>query len=103
MEFKLAPIARRDVLDIADYYNEISIELVERFVTELESTLQGLCCRPGVGSRRYEHFLEDRSLRVWQLGQFPFLIFYRVDDDLIDVLRVLHERRDLSAALIEKR
>lgn len=103
MEFKLAPIARRDVLDIADYYNEISTELAERFVTELESTLQGLCSQPGVGSRRYEHFLEDRSLRVWQLGQFPFLIFYRVDDDLIDVLRVLHERRDLSAALIEKR
>lgn len=28
------------------------------------------------------------------------MLFYRVDGQLLDVLRVLHERRDLSADLI---
>ncbi|MBB3120779.1 type II toxin-antitoxin system RelE/ParE family toxin [Pseudoduganella violacea] len=100
MDFKLAQIAKSDVLEIADYYADISPELAERFVAELEATLHGLCSQPGVGSRRYAHFLPDRSLRVWQLDHFPFLLFYRVDGIWIDVLRILHERRDLSASLI---
>lgn len=100
MEFKLAPVAKNDVLEIADYYADISPELAERFVTELVATLHGLCFQPGVGSRRYAHFLPDKSLRVWQLDRFPFLLFYRVDGAWLDVLRVLHERRDLSANLI---
>lgn len=100
MEFKLAPAARDDVLEITDYYADISTELAERFVTDLENTLQELCFQPGIGSRRYAHFLPDQSLRVWQLDHFPFLVFYRIDGALLDVLRVLHERRDLSADLI---
>lgn len=100
MEFKLARVAKSDVLEITDYYAEISTELAERFVSELETTLHGLCLQPGVGSRRYAHFLADQSLRVWQLDRFPFLLFYRVEGVWIDVLRVLHERRDLSANLI---
>jgi toxin ParE1/3/4 len=99
MEFKLAPIARSDVLEITDYYAEISADLAERFVTELESTLHDLCFEPDMGSRRYAHLLPDQSLRVWQLDHFPFLLFYRVDG-MLDVLRVLHERRDILAALI---
>lgn len=100
MEFKLAPVAKSDVLEITDYYAEISTELAERFVSELETTLHGLCLQPGVGSRRYAHFLADQSLRVWQLDRFPFLLFYRIDGTWIEVLRVLHERRDLSANMI---
>lgn len=100
MEFKLAPVAKSDVLEITDYYAEISTELAERFVSELETTLHGLCFQPGVGSRRYAHFLADQSLCVWQLDRFPFLLFYRIDATWIEVLRVLHERRDLSANMI---
>lgn len=100
MLFKLSPVARRDILDITDYYAEIAVVLAERFVDELDATLHGLCFQPGVGSRRYAHFLMDQSLRVWQLDRFPFLLFYRIDGQSLDVLRVLHERRDLSADLI---
>ena len=100
MEFKLSPRAKRDVLDITDYYSEIHDDLGERFVTELDAALRELCLQPAMGSRRYAHFFPDKTLRVWQLDRFPFLLFYRVKDDLLDVLRVLHERRDLSAKLI---
>lgn len=100
MEFKLSRIAKSDVLDISDYYTRINETLAERFVTELETALHDLCSQPNIGSRRYAHFFPDKSLRVWQLDRFPFLLFYRVQDDLLDVLRVLHERRDLSATLI---
>jgi len=100
VRFKLSPVAKRDILDIVDYYTEISPALAERFVDELGATLHDLCFQPNVGSRRYAHFLKDQSLRMWQLDRFPFLLFCRVDGQMLDVLRVLHERRDLSADLI---
>jgi toxin ParE1/3/4 len=52
VRFKLSPVAKRDVLDITDYYTDISPTLAERFVDELDTTLHGLCFQPGVGSRR---------------------------------------------------
>ncbi|HWW68678.1 MAG TPA: type II toxin-antitoxin system RelE/ParE family toxin [Duganella sp.] len=100
MEFKLSSVAKSDVLEITDYYADISVELAEGFVTELETTLRNMCLQPGLGSLRYAHFLPDKSLRLWRLDRFPFLLFYRIDGVWINVLRVLHERRDISADLI---
>ncbi len=100
MDFKLAQVAKSDILGITDYYADIDPDLAERFINELDATLHGLCFQPGVGSRRYAHFLADKSLRVWQLDRFPFLVFYREVKATLIVVRVLHERRDLSADLI---
>jgi toxin ParE1/3/4 len=100
VKFKLAPVAKDDIVEITDYYTDISAELAENFVSELEATLHALCQQPGLGSRRYAHLLPNQSLRVWRLDRFPFLLFYLVDGAWIDVLRVLHERRDISANLI---
>ena len=102
MQLKLSAVAKRDLIDITDYYTEISITLADRFVNETNSALNQLYHQPGLGSPRYAHFLLDRSLRMWQLDHFPFLIFYRVDGESLVVLRVLHERRDLSADLITR-
>lgn len=100
MRFRLSPVAELDILEITDYYTDITSDLADRFVSELETTLHGLCFQPAVGSRRYAHFLPDQSLRFWQMDHFPFLIFYRLDGDSLNIIRVLHERRDLSAHLI---
>jgi toxin ParE1/3/4 len=100
VRFKLSPVAKQDLAEITDYYADISPTLAERFVDELDDALHGLCFQPSVGSRRYAHFLPDYSLRMWQLDRFPFLLLYRVDGQVLDVLRVLHERRELSADLI---
>ncbi len=63
MRFRLAPVARSDLLDITDYYADISEALADRFVDELDATLHGLCYQPDIGSRRYAHFMQDQSLR----------------------------------------
>ena len=102
MKFKLAPSAKNDVLDITDYYTNVSAPLAESFVAELETTLRALCLQPGLGSRRYAHLLPNHSLRSWRLDRFPFLLFYRIDGVWLEVLRVLHERRDISADLISE-
>lgn len=100
MNFQLSSLAKSDVLEIADYYADISDDLAEGFVADLEAALHTLCSRPDMGSLRYAHFLPNRSLRVWQLNHFPYLLFYRTDKKVLDLLRILHERRGLSASLI---
>ena len=94
-----------DILDITDYYTELSRRLGERFTEELTSTLRSLTRQPGMGSQRYAHLLPDRSLRMWQLDHFPCLLFYRARDETFSLLRVLHERRreprnDLISGLV---
>ncbi len=39
-------------------------------------------------------FRESARIRV-----APYLVFYRIGDDAIEIVRVLHDRRDLEAAL----
>ncbi len=102
MKFKLAPVAKSDLFEITDYYTGISADLAGRFASELTAALHDLCLHPDIGSRRYAHFLPGQSLRVWQLEHFPFLLFYRTDGAWLNVLRILHERRDLSADLINE-
>jgi toxin ParE1/3/4 len=102
MHLKLSEVAKRDLIGITDYYSEISTTLAGRFVDETSSALNQLYHQPNLGSPRYAHFLADQSLRVWQLDHFPFLVFYRLGGKSLEVLRVLHERRDLSADLIAR-
>lgn len=98
--FRLTSVARQDVLGVVDFYAGVDPAVAEAFVNEFEAALQDLCNHPVKGSRRYAHLLPDRALRVWQLERFPFLIFYRRQGKTLEVLRVLHERRDLAARLI---
>ncbi|WP_092272679.1 type II toxin-antitoxin system RelE/ParE family toxin [Duganella sp. CF402] len=67
VNFKLSPTAELDVQEIADYYAEVSDQLADSFVDELEAALQDLCDEPHIGSRRYAHFFADHSLRSWHL------------------------------------
>ncbi|MDW3688597.1 type II toxin-antitoxin system RelE/ParE family toxin [Cupriavidus sp. CV2] len=100
LHLRLRPSARKDANAAQDWYNDAAPGLGEAFTDEFVSALAFLAEHPSVGSRRYAHFLPGDSLRVWSLDRFPFLVFYRVNGDMLDVLRVLHERRDIVASLI---
>lgn len=101
MRIRLSPVAQRDILDITHYYTELSPRLGERFTEELTATLRSLTRQPGMGSRRYAHLLPDRSLRMWQLDHFPYLLFYRAPEETFSLLRVLHERHTLPADALD--
>jgi len=51
--------------------------------------------------RRYGHELGLAGLRAWPLSHYPFLVFYLERDDLVDVWRVLHTRRDIPRRMAE--
>jgi len=100
LRLKLRPAARGDANAAQDWYDDAAPGLGEAFTDELLSVLAFLAEHPSVGSRRYAHLLPDESLRFWSLDRFPFLVFYRVVGEVLDVVRVLHERRDIEASLI---
>jgi toxin ParE1/3/4 len=100
VQLNITRVARRDILEISDYYADISLGLAERFAEEIKSSFNQLCDSPEIGSPRFAYLLPDHSLRTWQLDRFPFLVLYRLDTDFIELLRVLHERRDITADLI---
>jgi len=67
----------------------------------LEHDFATLARQPGVGSQRYAHLIPGQTLRMWPVSGYPWLIFYFEYPDHLEVIRVLHSRRDMPAALGE--
>jgi len=94
------PQATRDLADIAVYLAEESgsDEVAFRFLAAAAASFERLAVTPEMGSvRRYS----DPSLvdvRMWRVAAFPnYLIFYRPIERGIDVIRVLHAKRDIES------
>jgi len=102
---RLLPQADRDVDDAADEYVDSSgLELGLRLLAATEATWEQL--------REFPLIVHECSWVDARLGgvrrtmvRSPFQVyqvFYRVGEDVIEVLRVLHGARDLTAILLAK-
>jgi plasmid stabilization system protein ParE len=49
----------------------------------------------GIGRRNHCDVISD----VRPLAHFPYLVFYVVGDEAVDVWRILHTRRDIPTAM----
>ena len=95
MKVVLTREARGDLKDIGDHIAQSNPVRARGFVSELMESIRGLST---MGDRfplmlRYE----GRGIRRRVHGNY--LIFYRVEPDLISVLHVLHGARDYEALL----
>lgn len=88
--------ASADLAEALAYYDAVSPELPAAFLEQLDIALTLLRERPNVGSRRFSHLFPGLLLRTWSLERFPFRIFYVADSDTLHVLRVDHERRNVT-------
>jgi toxin ParE1/3/4 len=98
------PVVRRaaadeDIGEAIDYYAAESVATAERFIDTLKRNVDMIGKTPRIGSPRYSHELNIPSLRFQKMGKFPYLIFYVEHEEYIDILRVLHEHRDLPSQL----
>ena len=78
-----------------------SAAAASQFLRELEDALAGIAQRPAIGSPKYARLL--KGLRFWRLRRFRYLVFYLQRPSYVDIIRVLHEARDIPAALRSKR
>jgi toxin ParE1/3/4 len=86
-----APRARQDLHDIYRYFARVaSPDVADQLLRDIARAAERLHNRPLIGRSRDEILSGLRSVRV-----HPYAVFYRVVDSGVQVVRVLHERRNL--------
>jgi len=90
--YRLSPEAKKDLLAIrAHTQNKWGIQQAQKYIDALEIMCEKLARSPHIGRERPEIKPGYRSITGGK-----HVIFYRVDDSGIDILRVLHGRMDIE-------
>ena len=93
------PQAEREIMQIAYYFaDEASYDVSDRFLRAVDKATRQIVNMPGVGALRDYDNPELIGMRMLPLPKFlKYLLFYRLADEDIEILRVLHGARDLQA------
>ncbi|MDX8467609.1 type II toxin-antitoxin system RelE/ParE family toxin [Mesorhizobium sp. VK23B] len=92
MKYRLLPRAESDVEALGDYVAERSPNAAIRLVNALERRWDLLTLHPFSGAPR-----DDIAPGIRHLIVGEYLTFYRVAEDAIEIIRVLHGRRNINA------
>jgi toxin ParE1/3/4 len=100
-------LADQDIIEAIDFYNDaLAYQASTKFLTAIEKALRFIWAFPEAGSSRLSEILGLKQFKTWPLTKFPFLVIYMVEDESIDIVRLIHQKRDLSepfqrASLVE--
>lgn len=95
--------ARQDLLSLIAYIADRNPQAAGRVFAAYERTLTNLVASPDIGWRYPTDNPELSGMRAFPIGRFrTYLIFYQHTADTLDVIRVLHGRRDLARLLREE-
>jgi toxin ParE1/3/4 len=98
----ILPLARSDLREIGLYLAKRSLEVSKRFILAVNRTLEYLLGSPESGEKRNYSNPEYTSIRIWQVSGFSnYLIFYRVNETDLTIVRVLHGTRDYETIFNE--
>jgi toxin ParE1/3/4 len=89
--------ALNDVSNTMTWLSDEDSEAANRFLAAIEAEFTLLSAHPFLGRRR---FFKTRNIRSWRVRGFEkHLVYYLVNTDSIDVIRVLHGARDVKTML----
>ncbi|MEN3146956.1 type II toxin-antitoxin system RelE/ParE family toxin [Neorhizobium sp. IRAMC:178] len=92
--YRLSPLAEEDLRDIWNYTAETwSWEQAERYHGELISTLEGLAAGRKLGRP------VDIRQAYFKYTVGAHCVFYRFSESAIDIIRILHQKMDVSRHL----
>lgn len=100
MTLRILPGADRDLEDHITYFGQFDSRLGERFLSAVEQAFVQLGEVPEIG--QVEDVLAERAvgIRRWHIPEFRnYLIFYRISDSHLEIIRILHGARDLEPLL----
>ena len=93
-----APKADQDLLDIWNHYAaEASTETADKIVEHIVMTARRVGGLPMSGRSR-----DDLKQGARSVLAHPYVVFYRVMGTDVEILRVLHERRNLKPELTKR-
>jgi toxin ParE1/3/4 len=91
--------ASLDLQEHCTYLSQNSRDSAFRFFDAARQTFAALAQMPGMGNL-YESEEEIVNVRKWAVKEFKkYLIFYRYDDETLEILRIIHATRDLDPLL----
>ncbi len=90
-KFIISPTASQDLNKIADYFLTVNVTAGEKLFQLFNHKIKHLTQFPLIG-RSYNHI--KPSLRGLPLK--GYIIFYRVSDDQIEILRIVNGHQNLS-------
>jgi plasmid stabilization system protein ParE len=83
----LHSLARAELNESTDYYNEVSADVATRFLDDFEATVQNITANP-TSFLRVTGSVHRKAFAV-----FPFFLFYSVRSGEIRILAVSHQSR----------
>lgn len=86
--------AERDLLSIHAYIAQHNPAAATRTLLRIDEKCRLLAERPGLGTARDDI---RSGMRIWVVG--VYLLLYRIDASGIQIVRVVHGRRDLKRAV----
>lgn len=99
-EVNKRPQVIRDLIELATYIAEDSLDASDRFLAAAEETFKQLAKMPGMG--KLCQFANPNLAGVRQQaikGFRKYLVFYFSSDSGVEILRVIHGARDIEAIL----
>jgi plasmid stabilization system protein ParE len=96
--FRLSPEAAQDLLEIYEYIAQDSVAAAERMRIELLEVMRNLAAMPGKGHLRED--LTSRRVLFWPVRSYQ--IIYRPASQPLEVVAVLHGKRNLRRILKER-
>lgn len=76
-----------DIIEIRDYYARVSKKILLKFDAELIENIERISLNPHHFQKRY------RNIKIVFTNKFPFGIHYIVNNNSVDIQRVLHQKR----------
>lgn len=95
IRYALSPLALQDLADIWEYIARDSSEAADSVVVKIRQEVRKLAELPRLGHWRDDLPFDD--LRAWRV--YSFLIIYRIADDELQVVRIIHGSQDLPNTL----
>ncbi|MGK7872171.1 MAG: type II toxin-antitoxin system RelE/ParE family toxin [Xenococcaceae cyanobacterium] len=92
MKLRFRPQALADLEEIHDYIGEDNLAKAKEFVALLRERCTLIAKNPSIGVSRPEIREGVRSFSVKK-----YIIFYRILDDTVEVLAVVHGARDIRS------
>jgi plasmid stabilization system protein ParE len=82
------PEAEQDMADGRDWYDRQRAGLGGEFLTAVEDVFDRIAQMPELYAAEY------REVRRARLRRFPYIVYYRIHGDTVQVLAVLHASRN---------
>jgi toxin ParE1/3/4 len=96
---RLREAALQDIDDALDYYLLQAPHMLAALHSSVLHARKHIEEFPATGSKRYHTGKKGDALRFWLLDQFPYALFYFDRPDTIDIVRMLHQARDIPQHL----